>query len=522
MTGSKPGPRNNKGNNSRGAPQRPPLTHFLCLPLVNTTSLPQLETSLAAFKAAHPPVPVSALPGAQGGGTDGNGSISVIPDGALRPIGTLHLTLGVMSLPSKERFDEAVAFFQKLDLASLMRGAERAARGQKKKSHEEQLLASTTADTEMDSPNSEPEASSPLSPLNVSLESLHALPRAKAATVLHASPVDPTRRLYPFCVMLRDKFIEAGFLVAEQANPQQNQNQQQQQQPLQGEQPESSSTVPDNESLLEELPIDLAENPTTEQNSLGAHKNHHPIPSLDPYTTALRRKPKPRPLLLHATLVNTIYVRGGHGKGVGREPDAKRQKFKQHGGGGDRDKSWNKNNKRLAIDARDLIARYSDYYADVERTMARVYHPGTSSPTSIAASTSLSPRSDEFGERRKVEGVSESAAEPAAGRTTPTTAITTTSTTSSPKYPFIWAHNIPLDSVCICEMGAKTLVPAENVPDKADNTTSCNARLGAKYTVVAERSLDFSRGSMSASLASTAEKTGSETDDSAEGGARLH
>ncbi|KAJ5833050.1 hypothetical protein N7474_001361 [Penicillium riverlandense] len=514
MTGSKPDPRNNKSNKSRGAPKRPPLTHFLCLPLVNTTSLPQLESSLAAFKAAHPPVQVSALPIAQGGDTDGNGSASSIPDGALRPVGTLHLTLGVMSLPSKEQFDEAVAFFQGLDLASLMREAERVARGQKQKSHEEQLLAATTTDTENDSPNSEPETSSPLSPLNVSLESLHALPRAKAATVLHASPVDPTRRLYPFCVMLRDKFIEAGFLVAEQANPQPNQNKQQQQ--VQGEQPESSANAPDNESLLEELPIDLAEDPGTQQKPLGTHQNH-PTPPLDPYTTALRRKPKPRPLLLHATLVNTIYVRGGHGRDVGREPEAKRQKFKQHGGRANRDRSWNKSNKRLAIDARDLIARYSDYYADAERTIARVYHPGASSPTSIPASRSSSPQYDE--ERRKVEGVSESTAEPAAGYTppTPTTAASTATKTSSPKYPFVWAHNIPLNSVCICEMGAKTLVA-----DKAENTTSLNARLGAKYTVVAERSLDFSRGSTSAPVASSAEKTGSETDDSAEGGVQLH
>jgi hypothetical protein len=70
-------------------------------------------------------------------------------------------------------------------------------------------------------------------------------------------------------------------------------------------------------------------------------------------------------------------------------------------------------------------------------------------------------------------------------------------------------------------MGAKTLVSADNVADQAENTTSLNARLGAKYTVVAERSLDFSRGSMSAPLASSAEKTGSETDDSEKGGVQL-
>jgi activating signal cointegrator complex subunit 1 len=51
--------------------------------------------------------------------------ISHIPNGALHPIGTLHLTLDVMSLPTKERLDEAVAFFQSLGLACLMREVER-------------------------------------------------------------------------------------------------------------------------------------------------------------------------------------------------------------------------------------------------------------------------------------------------------------------------------------------------------------------------------------------------------------
>jgi activating signal cointegrator complex subunit 1 len=51
--------------------------------------------------------------------------------------------------------------------------------------------------------------------------------------------------------------------------------------------------------------------------------------------------PEDRPLLLHATVVNTIYVKGNHSRGGAR------------GGRGGRE--------RLTIDARDLVDRYEDY-----------------------------------------------------------------------------------------------------------------------------------------------------------------
>src|SRR5699024_5650336 len=50
------------------------------------------------------------------------------------------------------------------------------------------------------------------------------------------------------------------------------------------------------------------------------------------------------------------------------------------------------------------------------------------------------------------------------------------------KYPFVWAKDFPLESVCICEMGAKKPNPDED---------GLNARLGEKYKVVAERSLSW-------------------------------
>lgn len=355
--------------------KRPPLTHFLCLPLVNVTSIPQLEASIAAFKKEYPPVPVADLLQSHGQPST-DASRPSIPDGAIRPLGTLHLTLGVMSLPSQSRLDEATSFLRSLDLAKLMHEAEQVALRKRKQN----------------APQPANEVAKSSKELSISLESLHALPRAKSATVLHASPVDPTGRLYPFCLMLREKFLEAGFLV--------------------GESKESTKT-----------------NKEPARSSDAAEQQKKPEPpkstgttKLDSPTAPLARQPKLRPLLLHATIVNTIYVR---------------QPRPVHGS---RSALKGKNTvKRFEFDARSLLNRYQDYYTDRARKVPRVQTIASASPS--------------------------------------------TSLPATPKYPFVWAKDIPIDSVTICEMGAKKL----NVEGNFDGL---KARLGQEYTVVASRKLD--------------------------------
>ncbi|KAJ6010699.1 hypothetical protein N7451_002111 [Penicillium sp. IBT 35674x] len=355
--------------------KRPPLTHFLCLPLVNLTSILQLEASIATFTKENPPVPVADLLQSHGQPSTG-ASRAPIPDGAIRPLGTLHLTLGVMSLPSQRRLDEAISFLQSLDLAKLMHEAEQVALRKK----------------EQNAHQSANEVARSSKQLSISLESLHALPRAKSATVLHASPVDPTGRLYPFCLMLRDKFFEAGFLI--------------------GESKQSTNTKKE-----------------PARSGDAAEKQKKPEPphttgttELDPHTAALAQQPKLRPLLLHATIVNTIYVR---------------QPRPVHGS---RSTSKGKNTvKRFEFDARDLLDRYQNYYTDRSRTVPRVQTVPSASPS--------------------------------------------TSLPAPPKYPFVWAKDIPIDSVTICEMGAKKL----NVEGDFDGL---KARLGQEYTVVASRKLN--------------------------------
>ncbi|KAL3452491.1 AKAP7 2'5' RNA ligase-like domain-containing protein [Aspergillus insuetus] len=359
--------------------KRPPLTHFLCLPLVNDVSLPQLESSLATFKASIPQAP-------------GRSDLTeqqrryqqprcLIPDDAIRPVGTLHLTLGVMSLPTPERLNEALEFFQSLDLPSLLRAAGEIA-AQKKLPE-----ATTTNGTTIDSAANTAEVLikssidehsqgglTALESFAISLESLHALPRARSATILHAAPVDPTSRLYPFSEALREKFQEAGF--------------------MQKEYQRGSAT-------------------------------------------------KPRPLLLHATIANTIYIRGrkrntgGHGKG--RRPS------------------------QYTFDARDIVSHYRNFYLDSDRTKTR---------SSVVTTRDELGSGDYHTDRDGAESHSEDEGAPAQPA----------SDNTNLSYPFVWARNLPIESVCICEMGAKKL-------DAEADADGMNVRLGEKYAVVAERSL---------------------------------
>ncbi|KAL4803659.1 AKAP7 2'5' RNA ligase-like domain-containing protein [Aspergillus unguis] len=381
MSQSQPNQQNKRPNNPR--PKRPPLTHFLCVPLVNDVSLPQIESSIASFKAVlssasstasrqeHDPTQQQPRP--------------VVPHDAIRPVGTLHLTLGVMSLPTPERLEEALQFFQSLDLRALFREANEIAK-------QKQLHAKTRNDSPLRNESTNEDAqetglaateADSVEPLSISLEGMHALQSLSSARILHAAPVDLTSRLYPFCRALRDKFVEGGFIQKEN-----------------------------------------------------------------------------RPLLLHVTIVNMIYSRGGarsrsnYGKGK-----------KGHGA------------RPQTFDARDIVAHYRNYYQDSDRTIPK------SSGGSITRSQSESHEacSNEKDDGPTVSAQAEKAGADGGGRENDQV-HSTSNTRPDYGYPFIWARDIPIDTVTICEMGAKKL-------DPTGDESGMNARLGQKYAVVAERSL---------------------------------
>lgn len=185
-------------------------THFLSIQL----SHGQLSRNLGRFRREV---------------TSANGL--AIPDDAIRPPGTLHLTLGVMNL-NAERLQRAIDLLNSLKPRVIL----------------QELRAAKN--------KSAPGNGSGQTGLSVALRGLNSMSPPSNTSVLYAPPTDPEGILYSYCEQLRKPFRESGLIEDD------------------------------------------------------------------------------RPLLLHATIVNTIYVKGR---------------------GGVRRK------ERLMLDARDLMSQYDDY-----------------------------------------------------------------------------------------------------------------------------------------------------------------
>ncbi|KAH7351082.1 kinase A anchor protein [Rhexocercosporidium sp. MPI-PUGE-AT-0058] len=228
------------------------LTHFLAIPLVTPTSRPQLHQALSVFKEKATQPNTASL-------SDG------IPEQAIRPLGTLHLTLGVMSLSTPERVQGVLDLLNPLDLGEILAGVKGANIRLEGATSDESAGSDPNPEVNGTSSKSQEEQPSPL-PIHITLQGLQSMHDTSKTSVLYASPLDPDLRLYRFCMKLREVFQE--FLVAEN-----------------------------------------------------------------------------RPLLLHATIVNTVYVKGrvGGARGRGR------------GGRGGRGK------ESLVFDARELLEEWEDY-----------------------------------------------------------------------------------------------------------------------------------------------------------------
>lgn len=174
-------------------PKPTPLTHFLSIPLVTPASFPKLAAKLAAFRAD--PAVRDAIP----------------PD-AIRPLGTLHLTLGVMSFPpaasasadqgqesesGPERLARACALLKMIPLRELWRAAGR-------------IVAGKPPDEEQPGEKED-------EPIKVRLTGLRTMTpgREEASGVLYAGVEDGEegRRVQMFCEAVRKVFQRKGLLV---------------------------------------------------------------------------------------------------------------------------------------------------------------------------------------------------------------------------------------------------------------------------------------------------------------------
>lgn len=162
----------------------PQLTHFLCIPLVTAASRPQLAGNLAAFQEDV------TRPKSLGG--------FHLPVDAVRPVGTLHLTLAMMSFPEDEGLDKAVGVLQSLDLREILAGVKKP-------------LMPGAAEKE----KGEKTATGPESRVRLTLKGLHSMQKAEKATILYATPLDPWGALQEFSERVRAVFKKEGLLVAD-------------------------------------------------------------------------------------------------------------------------------------------------------------------------------------------------------------------------------------------------------------------------------------------------------------------
>ncbi|TIA34406.1 hypothetical protein D6C78_06875 [Aureobasidium pullulans] len=357
---------NKQGNKGKGnVPKKPALTHFLCIPLVNSISKPQLEASVSKFKevVCRPALDESVEDKALAEENDDTSiaateslskdatapgdkpreeidersapalQVPLIPEKAVRPIGSLHLTLGVMSL-DEEKLAQASDLLQSLNLDKLL--------------HEAPAPMIKAGDTT--EPVTEVAATDPAQrslktdPLTISLESLEPMQSPRKTSILYIKPQDPTNRLTPLSQALRTAFTEAGLLV-----------------------------------------------------------------------------PDTRPLKLHATIVNTIYVKGRKRKG----------RSKKEGG-----KTANTSPEHIKDDKR------------IQETTE------PSSDTQPSSSTSSQPLT---------------ANTPSSGHgPSATSSLYLDATNLLPRYAnHVWASGIPISRIAICEMGVKKHVSADGKVEEA-------------------------------------------------------
>lgn len=211
--------------------KKPPLTHFLCIPLVNDTTRPILTASLRRFREeAGSLVRAKAEEAEAEGATRGARAdyeklLEVLEkdERAVRPVGTLHLTLGVMSLAEakpnaadagekkegdastrdagteRKTFADAKAFLESLDFPSLIGSTS----------------ATTQAPDEVSTHAPSNASESSPAPLRVSLKGLRSMHAPAKTSFLYTSPSDSTERVQPFCQRLKDAFVDKGMMLDE-------------------------------------------------------------------------------------------------------------------------------------------------------------------------------------------------------------------------------------------------------------------------------------------------------------------
>ena len=278
-------------------------THFLCIPLVTPTSRPQLAAALAAFRNDLCSSSSTCAAPFSSSSSSPSSLLPSLPHDAIRPLGTLHLTLGVFCFPrdggngngngdgdGEARLARATQLLRGLRLREIWRAVRREVADRTRA--RAGAVGAACAGAGAGAGAGEGQGNGLLQqqqqeqddgggggggdPPRITLRGLASMQPASRAAVLYAPPVDRLGELQLFCERVRDAFRDA-----------------------------------DGRSLM----VDDG-----------------------------------RPLLLHATVVNTIYVKGDGGENGNRS-----------GAGGNRRKGGGgRRRERLVFDATAIIDRYED------------------------------------------------------------------------------------------------------------------------------------------------------------------
>lgn len=130
-----------------------------------------------------------------------------IPPRAIRPLGTLHLTVGVMSLRDDGQLEAAKALLAAIDLDKLLLNPGVVPSATPSSEHD--LLTFSGAAGSINAQN-QPHN------LIISLQSIESMHNPAKTSTLYTVPHDHSGRLYPFCSALRAAFVERDLMVADE------------------------------------------------------------------------------------------------------------------------------------------------------------------------------------------------------------------------------------------------------------------------------------------------------------------
>ncbi|EXJ88542.1 hypothetical protein A1O1_05472 [Capronia coronata CBS 617.96] len=390
-------------------------THFLCFPLVTDESISQLSDSLAYFRSITTPLEHGSQSNTSAAVEAGfrEETLRILPPAAHRPPGTFHLTLGTMDLSDEEDLNLATRLLHQIDYVDLLRAAEVGGvsdhlnrRREGKVEHgnggaeaevdpkardalaeEEEVEAETPAASEEGEAAGQSQ-NKPQAAIESPATLLHSLARAITPPPLRAETSLETRPASDSSTLIPEIPIPARLSTSLSSQPA----------PL-------SITL-----------FGLGTFPRPSTSRVFYAQPHDPTSRLLPFGNAVRRIfqeasliTETRPLVLHATVANMIYVkdrsRGSKGKGRGRGAQAG------------------------TVDARDILRYFNDGPAGSWQSRQQI----SASPASASASSQPFVSFLTKGE----------------------TIVFSTSSESEMDGKFIWAKDIKIDRIRICKMGAE-------------------------------------------------------------------